>query len=223
MGQYGSDLYRGLELFSDKRNIFNPVGGLEMALSEARWQDLVRLNGEAKSFHAEAHLLTPQEAKAKHPLLNDKSFVGALYVPKSGIASGVQISAALQRDAMKMSSVTCLGHTQVSDIEINNGHVAAVLTNNPDAPRIACDTVVLATNIWGPVLGDKIGVPMPLMAYEHQYVITEPIAALAKFDPNKRDDEIIYPDGARAGQDVFIFGSTGTRRASATIGTPRAR
>jgi glycine cleavage system aminomethyltransferase T/glycine/D-amino acid oxidase-like deaminating enzyme len=204
MAQYGSDLYRGLALFSDKRNVFNPVGGLEMALSEQRWQDLIRLNGEAKSFHAEAYLLTPHEAKAMHPLLNDQSFVGALFVPKSGIASGVQISAALQRDAMQLSSVTCIGHTRVTDIETTNGHVTAVLTNNPDLPRITCETAVLATNIWGPVLGDKVGVPLPLMAYEHQYVITEPIAALAKFDPNMRNDEIIYPT-ARVLDKTFYF------------------
>src|SRR4051794_21618677 len=59
--QYSSGLFNSLQPFAADRNTCNPVGGLEVAISTARWQDLKRLHGEAQAFHAEAHLLSPQE------------------------------------------------------------------------------------------------------------------------------------------------------------------
>src|SRR5690606_6530418 len=85
MAQYTSNLVAGLEPYTAAQHTYNPVGGLEVAISERRWQDLIRLQGEATSFGAEAHLLTPAEAKAKMPYLNEEAFVGALFVPKSAI------------------------------------------------------------------------------------------------------------------------------------------
>ncbi len=196
MGQYASDLYRSLAPHAPyHRNTYNWVGGLDIAISQARWDDLKRLHGESESFHAESRLVTPEEAVGLHPLLNPKAFVGGIYVKNSALVSGAALSGAMQRDAAQMADgqVQVIGFTEVTDVETQDGRVKAVLTSNPDLPRIECDYVVLATNIWGPVLGDKLGVPLPLLAYQHQYVITEPLDALKQFDPNKRDDEVIYP------------------------------
>jgi glycine cleavage system aminomethyltransferase T/glycine/D-amino acid oxidase-like deaminating enzyme len=194
MAQYASNLYRSLEPFEPyHRKTYNWVGGLDLATTERRWNDLKRLHGEAQSYHAEAELLSPEETKLKHPLVDPKSFVGAIFVKNSALVSGAAVSGAMQRDAVKTGGVKCTGYTEATDIEIRNGRVSAVLTNNPDLPRIECEYVLLATNIWGPVLGDKLDTPIPLLAYEHQYVITEPLPSLSNFDPNKKEDEVIYP------------------------------
>ena len=52
---------------------------------------------------------------------------------------------------------------------------------------------MIATNIWAPLLGDRLGVPIPLMGYEHQYIVSGPLPELDRFDPSKPEDEIIYP------------------------------
>ena len=44
---------------------------------------------------------------------------------------------------------------------------------------IACDHVVLCTNVWASVLADKVGLRFPLMGVEHQLVYTEPLPELA--------------------------------------------
>ena len=193
MAQYSSTLFAGLAPFAENRVSYNAVGGLELAISEKRWTDLKRLHGESKSFHAESHLLTPGEAKAKLPLLNEDAFVGALYVPKSAIIAGAHVNGGLQRDAAADGTATFVGFTDVTDIEVLDGRVVAVKTNNPAMPRVTCEAVLLATNIWGPLLGDKIGVPIPLLAYEHQYVVTEPVPALAQFSMDNKDHEVTFP------------------------------
>ena len=193
LGQYASNLYRSLADFSPARKNYHWTGGLDVALNERRMNDLKRLYAESKSYHAEARLVTPEEAQQLVPLLDPKSIVGGLFVRNSALVAGSLLNSAIQRDATAMNGTRFVGHTAVTDIEVTNAHVTAVVTNNPDMPRIACDYVVLATNVWGPVLADKLGVPVPLMAYEHQYVQLSPLAALAKFDPAQKEDEVVYP------------------------------
>ncbi|MCB0183993.1 MAG: FAD-dependent oxidoreductase, partial [Caldilineaceae bacterium] len=96
-----------------------------------------------------------------------------------------------------------MGDTQVTDIEVQNGRVVAVQTANPELPRIACEAVLLCTNIWGPILGEKLGIPIPLMPCEHQYAFTEPLPELARFDPANQQDEVIWPT-ARI-QDIVAY------------------
>ncbi|CAN5478219.1 FAD-dependent oxidoreductase [soil metagenome] len=192
--QYSSGLFNSLQPFAEDRNTCNPVGSLEVAISTARWQDLKRLHGEAQAFHAEAHLLSPQETHAKLPLIDPKTIVGSLFVPKSAIVSGSHVTSALQRDAAATGGAQFVGDTEVTDIEVKDGHVVAVLTNNPSMPRIECEQVLLCTNIWAPVISEKIGVKIPLMAFEHQYAISKPLPELAQFhNQANKDHEVVYP------------------------------
>jgi dimethylglycine oxidase len=193
MGLYTSNLIGSLAPFRPDRNTYNPVGQIELAISEARWHDLIRLQGESRSFGCESHLLTPQEAKARLPFLNEKAVVGGLFIPAGAIVKGADVSGALAREAMAGGGATFMAHTGLVDVEVERGRVTAVLTNNPDLPRIDCEQLLLCANIWAPALSQKVGVPLPLMAFEHQYVITTPLAALSQFDRSDKDQEVVYP------------------------------
>lgn len=190
---YTTDLYRSLAPYDNPRNTYNAVGSLEVALTEARWQDMIRLHGESLSYHTDSQLLTAEESQAKVPYLNAKRIRGSLFVPKSSLISGTNVSGAFLRDAQADGAVAVWDNTPVVDVEVENGRVTAVLTANPDHPRIECEQVLLCTNIWKLPVKDKLGIPLPLMAYEHQYLHAEPIAELADFVPGKREDEVIYP------------------------------
>ncbi|MCB0173590.1 MAG: FAD-dependent oxidoreductase [Anaerolineae bacterium] len=193
MGSYTSRLISGLKPFRTDRNTFNRVGQLEVAISETRWQDLIRLHGESQAFGCESHLLNPAETKAKLPIINEEAFVGSLFIPSGGICKGADVSAALARDAEATGGARFIGHTAMTDIEVTNGRVTAVLTDNPAMPRIDCEQVLLCANIWAPALSEKLGVALPLMAFEHQYVKTKPLPQLAQFDRSDKDQEVIYP------------------------------
>jgi glycine cleavage system T protein len=201
MSVYTSDLYKSLEpyagppsdIYGKNRKTYNAVGSLEVAISKRRFQDLVREHGEALSYHIEAHLLDAKETQEKVPLINPKAIVGSLFIPKSALIGGSNTTLALARDASKHGAATFVGHTEVTDFIIDKGRIKGVITNNPEMPTIQADTVLLCTNIWGPVLGDKYNLHLPLMAFEHQYTITEPLKELAYFDPNNPDHEAVFP------------------------------
>ncbi len=193
MGLYTSDLVEGLAPYSSEQNTYNPVGQLEVAISQARWRDLTRLHGESKGFGCESHLLSVEESREKLPFLNPEAFVGGLFIPKGKIVKGAHVSGALARDAEATGGARFVGHTAMTDIEIENGRVVAVHTSNPDLARIECEHVLLCANIWAPALSAKFGIDLPLMAFEHQYVTTRPLETLSRFDRENKDHEVVYP------------------------------
>lgn len=191
--QYGLGLYRNLGPYQADRVTFNPVGTLEIAISGQRLDDLTRLQGEALSYGVDAHLLSPIESAKVIPYLDPEALEGGLLVPSSSIVCSPHLNGAMQVAAATSGAAQFIGHTEVLNVETKDGRVTAVVTGNPELGRIECEHVLIATNIWGPVLGDLLGVPIPLLAFEHQYLISTPLAALAEFDRDKKEDEIVYP------------------------------
>lgn len=188
-----SSIYSKLTDSDITRRVFNPVGGLELARSQERWEDMHRLHSAAQAFGVETELLTAKQTQEIWPIINPDAFKGALMIPSSSLVSGMGASGAMAAEAVRMGGCSVHEHTGVVDIEIKNNHITAVLTDNPKMARIECEHVVLATNIWGPILGDKLGLKLPLLAFEHQYLVSEPMAELSQFDPSNRDHEAVFP------------------------------
>ena len=174
MAQYTARLLG--QLSYDGEPCWYPVGGIEVAATEARRQDLLRRHGLATAYGLEAHLISPAEVHQMIPILDDRAIVGGYYVPSDGDTRGWQSAAALAHLAIDSGGAEFYGDTTVSDVLIENGRAAGVVT---DRGVIRADEVLLCTNIWGPVLAGRAGVRLPLMAVEHQYLISEPLPELA--------------------------------------------
>ncbi len=165
------ETYSSLEL--DGQPCWYGVGSLEVATTPARWADLHRKLGWAKSWGIEASLVSPVEAKARLDLLDETVILGAFAVPTDGVAKPVWAAEALAR---KATGATFHGRTAVTGFEITRGQVRAVLTSNG---RIETDRVLICCGIWGPRLGRMAGVPIPLAPVEHQLAWTTPLPQLA--------------------------------------------
>jgi len=151
------------------------VGGIEVATSEARVRELKRRLGFARSYGLEgAELLTPEQAAERVPLLDPSTILRAYHVPSDGIAKGVRIAAALARKAEERG-VVFAGGVVVTGFDIRNGRVVGVRTDHGD---VGCERVLLCAGIWGPSVGALAGVPVPLLAVQHQLVWTDPIPEL---------------------------------------------
>ena len=175
LAKYTVELYS--QLSTEAGPAFYPVGGLEVAYTEARMADLQRKLGWAKSWGiADACLLSPAEVKAKVPLIDETKILGAYYVPTDGIAKALRASEAMANDAKAAEAAEFYGHTTVTDIEVVNGQVKAVIT---DKGRIETDKVLVCAGIWGPRIGRMVGEIIPLTPVQHQYVTTSPIPELA--------------------------------------------
>ena len=161
------------------------VGGIEVAATPARWEELKRKQGVALSYGLEGHLLTPQEVKNRIPLIDEGVILGGYYVPSDADVRGWHCAAALAQKAIN-SGVEFVGEVEVLDIAVRNGRARSVVT---DQGTVECEFVLLCTNVWASVLADKVGLRFPLMGVEHQLVYTEPLAELAA----DRDRFVTHP------------------------------
>jgi glycine cleavage system aminomethyltransferase T/glycine/D-amino acid oxidase-like deaminating enzyme len=167
-------LYADLEV--DGEPAWYGVGGIEVATTRERMAELHRRRGWARSYGIEGtELLTPEQTTERVPLLDPSTILGSYLVPTDGIAKAVRIVTALARRA-EANGVAFEGGVTVTGFDTARGRVRAVET---DHGRIECDRVLICAGIWGPTVGAMAGVPIPLVAVQHQLVWTEPIEELA--------------------------------------------
>ncbi|HEX6130727.1 MAG TPA: FAD-dependent oxidoreductase [Actinomycetota bacterium] len=167
-------LYDALDL--DGERVWYPVGGLEVATTPERVEELERRRGLARSWGIEGtEILSPAEAAERSPLLDPSTIRAAYWVPSDGAGKGVRIVEALARRAAERGVAFVDGVT-VTGFDVAGGRVRAVET---DRGRIECERVLLCAGIWGPSVGALAGVPVPLMAVQHQLVWTDPLPELA--------------------------------------------
>ena len=189
------DLYRTLEAETGQATGWKMNGGLRLACNQERWTEVLRQATTAKSFGLEMHLLSPKEAQDLWPIMEVHDVVGAAFLPTDGQANPSDITMALARGA-RMHGATICEDTEVQRIEVVDGVVKAVVTVSPDGTvgRIECEKVVLCGGQWTRELAATIGVNVPLVPVEHQYVITEPFTPeVPRNLPTLRDpDRLTY-------------------------------
>ncbi|HEY5905757.1 MAG TPA: FAD-dependent oxidoreductase [Actinomycetota bacterium] len=173
-------LYDSLDL--DGEQVWYGVGGLEVATTVERMQELKRRQGFARSYGIEGtELLSPADAAERSPLLDPSSILGAYWVPSDGAGKGVKIVEALARKA-QAAGVGFEGGVTVTGFDIRGGRVHCVQT---DRGSVECERVLLCAGIWGPTVGALAGVPIPLVAVQHQLVWTDPIPELVGVDGDR--------------------------------------
>ena len=184
LAQYSVELYRGLE--ADGEPAWYEVGGIEVATTDERMQELKRRRGYARSYGIDGtELLSQEETAARIPILDPGSILGSYLVPSDGIAKGVRVATALAAKA-QADGVSFQGGVRLTGFDIRDGRVHGVRT---DAGDVGCERVLVCAGIWGPTIGRMAGVPIPLAVVQHQLVWTEPLPELAA----DAAEEVVHP------------------------------
>lgn len=172
---------------------YRPEGFLELATTDARWQQAKRLYDYSRSWDIPTgELLSPEEIVDQVPLLDEAPLIGAYHSPTSGLIRPIELLSGLRAEA-EARGATFHGQTRVTDIETVSGEVTEVVT---DRGRISVERVLVAANIWSPLFGAMVGVDIPLMPCEHQYAVTEPLPPLAGTDSEVQYTGFRHQDAA---------------------------
>ncbi|AGB24029.1 glycine cleavage system T protein (aminomethyltransferase) [Mycobacterium sp. JS623] len=172
LARYTVEKFLGLDL--DGQWCFNQVGGLEVATTPERLAELHRRQGWATSWGIEGSVLEPAECVRLHPLVDQATILGGLYVPTDGLAKATRVVVALVRRASARGAVF-RESTTVTGIEHSGGRVTGVTTSDGTIPA---DIVVSCAGFWGPEIGGMVGMDIPLLPLAHQYVKTDQIPQL---------------------------------------------
>lgn len=187
MMYYSTDLYRQLKDETGIDTGWREVGGLRLASSPERMEDLKRLVGMARSFGMPMELISPKEALDMFPIMNIDGVLGAAYTPNDGVIDPTGLTNALAAGA-KSRGARIFTETNVEAIRLKNGRVHEVVTNRG---TIKTDIVVNAAGQWGGEVGKMVGLFLPVVPMAHLYIITKPIEGVKHDFPTLRDPDLL--------------------------------
>ncbi|MBE1283343.1 MAG: FAD-dependent oxidoreductase [Rhodobacteraceae bacterium] len=185
---YSVDLYKKLEEETGLGTGWKMNGGLRLACNEERWTEVKRQATTAHSFGLDMQLLTPKEAQELWPLMDISDVIGAAFLPTDGQANPSDITQALAKGA-RMAGAKIFEDTKVTDLEIENGKIRAVITEHG---RIECEKVIVCAGQWTRDFAAKFGVNVPLVPMEHQYMVTEPFGVPGDLPTLRDPDRLTY-------------------------------
>jgi glycine cleavage system aminomethyltransferase T/glycine/D-amino acid oxidase-like deaminating enzyme len=174
MMMHSVDLYRRLKDESEFDPGWIECGGIRLASSEERMEELRRQAGWAKTFGLPLELISAAEAKELFPLMSTEGVLGAAWLPTDGYLDPSQLTYALA-DGARQGGCRIFTSTRVTGIEVRDGRVRGVRT---DRGEIAAEVVVDAGGMYAAEIARMAGVRVPLIPFSHQYLVTQPLDAV---------------------------------------------
>ena len=168
--KYSVELYKGLEKETGQQVGFSQVGNLRLAMNHERMDEYFQYAATAKTIGIDVNFLTPDEVKAIWPLCETDNLVGAILHPEDGYIQPADLTQAMAKGA-RARGATIYRNTAVLSIEQSSQGGWKIETNKG---TITCDHVVSATGNYARQTGAMVGLDIPVMPVEHQYIVTEP-------------------------------------------------
>ncbi len=186
--------------FYEDNGFFLKKGGLEICRigDDERWEELKRKVASGKAFGTNVRLISAAEAVEKFPLLEEKSMIGAMWDPDAGLVvprSQEVVNFAVE-SAKEKGALKTFTNTPATDFEIEDGKIVGVIT---ERGTIKTNKVVIASGIWGPLMGEKAGVGVPLMPVEHPLLFFGPYEEI-----QDTEEMLVYPLLRDQGNSAYV-------------------
>jgi glycine cleavage system aminomethyltransferase T/glycine/D-amino acid oxidase-like deaminating enzyme len=166
--------------------VFTESGGIEVARTPERMEELKRRMASAKSWGIEpAELLSPSEVKELLPFIDDDVILGGFHCPGIGVVDSLRAGTLMREEAERLGAITISAKTEVLGIDVAGGRVRGVRT---DAGDIRTDVVAVCCGVWSPRIALMAGASIPLTPAVHQMIDVGPVPLF-----EKTMGEIEYP------------------------------
>jgi glycine cleavage system aminomethyltransferase T/glycine/D-amino acid oxidase-like deaminating enzyme len=157
-------------------DVYLECGGIEVARSDERMQELARRMVSAKTWGIEpVSLITPQEIRELVPFINEELLLGGFYTPGAGVVDSLR-AATIMRERAVEAGMTLAANTEVIGLDVERGEIRRVRTNRGD---IEADRVVIACGCWSPRIARMAGANIPLTPAVHQMIDIGPVPGFA--------------------------------------------
>ena len=158
--------------------VYTACGGIEVARTEERMEELRRRMASSKSWGVEgSRLISPAEIKELVPFINEKILLGGFYNPKVGVCDSLRFGTLCREKAQEMGALQSFANTEVSGFDIQGGRVRAVHTSRG---TIEAEYVVIACGVWSAQVAEMAGAFIPLTPVVHQMADYGPVPLFEK-------------------------------------------
>ncbi len=173
--EYTIKLYREIEEASGQSCGIHITAGVDLAGTAERLDFLKVACGRARYLGLDMEIISVDEAARLFPLLDKKYFVGALYNPLEGHVDPAGVTQAYAKAARNLGAEV-YRYTRVTDLQARADGSWEVIT---DKGNLRAEHVVNAGGLWAREVGRFVGLELPVLAMEHQYLITGEIPEVA--------------------------------------------
>ena len=222
-------LYKTLEAETGLDPGFRVVGNLRMAQTEARMDEYRLYASTAETCGVPFEWLTPRDIAERYPLVRTEDLVGAILHPTDGYINPADVTQALAKGA-RARGVEIARRWQADAYRWTGSEWVVTLTRmaerggnlvpTEERVEVTAEHVVTATGNHAQRTARLLGIKIPAIPVEHQYIVTEPDPRLVAF----REANPEHPGAARRGrQDGMSARSGGAGSSGPTSGArPRA-
>ena len=152
-------------------------GGIRLACTPEREQEVLRQVAWAKTFGLPLELISADDARELFPLMSTDGVRCASYLPSDGYLDPSLLTTALA-DSARAGGCRIFTHTRVTGIDVDRGH------QYPAHPRvrgvqtewgpIEAEVVIDAGGMFAAEIARMAGVRVPIVPFAHEYLVTQP-------------------------------------------------
>ena len=167
--KYSVGFYSSLEAETELSVGFSKVSNIRLARTADRMDEYHYYAGVARTIGVDVNFLTPDHVKDIWPLANIDGIIGAIQHPDDGYIQPADLTQALARGA-RQRGAEIYRNTSVTAITKKPNGEWLVMT---DQGEITCEHVVCASGNFARQTGAMLGLDIPVIPVEHQYIVTE--------------------------------------------------
>jgi dimethylglycine dehydrogenase len=188
--KYSTELYERLEAETGQPTGFHKCGSLRLGENQDRLDQFRHLEAQAKHLDMPFEVIGPDEIKSLLPFMGLDGVIAGAHTPADGYTDPSSTTAALAKGARDRGAVIHR-HTPCNGMRREGGEWVV------ETPKgeIRCEHVVNAGGTWARELGRMVGLALPIVSCEHQYLVTESVPEVEALDfefPLLRDPMASY-------------------------------
>ena len=171
--KYSVELYNSLQEETGLHSGLSTVSNIRLATNQDRMDEYMQYKGVAETIGVNVEVLTPDEIIAHWPLAEKEGLIGGIRHPDDGYIQPADLTQAMAKGARDRGA-EIYRNTTVTSIERVNDEWKITT----DKGEITCEHVVSCTGNFARQTGRMVGLEIPVIPVEHQYIVTEPHPAI---------------------------------------------
>ena len=180
---YSIKFYKTLEEETGLNAGFSVVGNLRMAQTQARMDEYMVYATTAETCDVPFEWMSPAQIKERYPLVHSDDLVGAIYHPTDGYINPADVTMAMAKGA-RQRGVEIVRKWQADGYHWTGDHWDVTCTKmvekggnlvpSDEQIVIHAEHVVTATGNHPQRTAKLLGIKIPAIPVEHQFIVTEP-------------------------------------------------
>ena len=203
---YSIKFYKTLEEETGLNAGFFVVGNLRMAQTQERMDEYMLYAATAETVDVPYEWMSPAQIKERWPLVRTEDLKGAIYHPTDGYINPADVTMAMAKGA-RQRGVVIERKWQVDGYEWVGDHWDVTVTKmverggnlvpSEEQTVIQAEHVVTATGNHAQRTARLLGLKIPAIPVEHQYIVTEPDPALVEWRKTNEQHPVLRDADAK--------------------------